>query len=202
MRKLDPASFRTMPWKNGGGTTTEILTIPPGASLDAFHARVSAARIERGGPFSVFAGVDRSLIVTSGEGVTLTRGDGGRTTLGVGDAPLEFRGEEPIVASLVGGAVADLGVMTRRELLRQRTRRVTLDSDASVRCAGAATVIITLSGDLTACSCQAQAVLARGDVVTLTPDDDPSVLHPAAPGAEVLLVELFATPGDAPPPSP
>ncbi len=35
---LRAANLHAVPWKNGGGTTTEIAARPRGTSLDAFHA--------------------------------------------------------------------------------------------------------------------------------------------------------------------
>lgn len=55
MKLLLPETMRRMPWKNGGGITTEIAIAPPGATLDAFDWRISTARVEAAGPFSRFA---------------------------------------------------------------------------------------------------------------------------------------------------
>jgi len=35
-RVIRAAECRSMPWKNGGGATTEICVRPPGAGLDDF----------------------------------------------------------------------------------------------------------------------------------------------------------------------
>ena len=43
-----------MPWRNGGGTTSEIVVEPgPGGR---FHFRLSIADVEASGPFSGFPG--------------------------------------------------------------------------------------------------------------------------------------------------
>jgi len=53
--KLIPAdAMRRMPWKNGGGVTTEIAIAPEGATLDNFDWRVSTAQVDAAGPFSRF----------------------------------------------------------------------------------------------------------------------------------------------------
>lgn len=61
----------SLPWKNGAGTTDEILVLPAGAGHDAFELRVSSATI--GGPagFSAFPGVERWITVIDGAGVRL-----------------------------------------------------------------------------------------------------------------------------------
>ena len=52
------ASLRPAPWKNGGGSTTEIAVWPNGAGLDEFDWRISLATITQSGPFSFFPGID------------------------------------------------------------------------------------------------------------------------------------------------
>src|SRR6185295_12572572 len=65
-----------MPWKNGGGSTCEIACWPPGAKLGDFGWRVSIATMAAAGPFSVFEGVDRSIMLLAGDGVRLQSDDG------------------------------------------------------------------------------------------------------------------------------
>ena len=63
-----------MPWKNGGGTTRELLSWPPGVA--DWHWRISVAQVETEGPFSRFDGVQRWFAVLDGEGVELALGQG------------------------------------------------------------------------------------------------------------------------------
>ncbi|MBM7325185.1 HutD family protein, partial [Agrobacterium sp. S2] len=49
-----------MPWKNGGGVTTEIIVHPAKASMADFDWRISMANVAQDGPFSIFPGVDRT----------------------------------------------------------------------------------------------------------------------------------------------
>ena len=118
LRVIRAAECQTMPWKNGGGETTEIAVFPPGAGLDDFVWRVSRAKVASDGPFSVFAGVDRTLTVLEGAGMRLTIGDAEPVDLTPASAPLSFAADVPTRASLLGGAVTDLNVMTRRGSLR------------------------------------------------------------------------------------
>jgi len=57
------ADLVASPWKNGGGVTREVAAFPEGAALDAFVWRVSVADVAQAGPFSRFAGIDRTLAV-------------------------------------------------------------------------------------------------------------------------------------------
>ncbi|MDF6647165.1 HutD family protein, partial [Escherichia coli] len=99
--KLIPAdAMRRMPWKNGGGVTTEIAIAPAGATLDHFDWRVSTAQVDAAGPFSRFAGIDRSLAVIAGGRLTMHRADAEAVTLAPGEAPAGFPGEAAVHATL------------------------------------------------------------------------------------------------------
>ncbi|MFC0127983.1 HutD/Ves family protein [Ralstonia solanacearum] len=113
MKLLLPAMMRRMPWKNGGGVTTEIAIAPPDATLDAFDWRISTARVDAAGPFSRFAGIDRSLAVIAGGCLTLHRADGETVVLAPGGAPVRCAGEMAIHATL-DAPLSDFNVMTRR----------------------------------------------------------------------------------------
>ncbi|MGQ7959727.1 HutD/Ves family protein [Pseudomonas sp. SP16.1] len=132
------ATARVMPWKNGGGETLELAIAPAGAGLEDFQWRISSARVGAAGPFSAFAGVDRSLALLSGAGLRLQRGDGRIEELHAGGAVAQFAGEEAITASLVDGPVGDLNLMTRRGTWRHRLAplrlhgRQELHNDAAV----------------------------------------------------------------------
>ena len=112
-RVLSPREYRRMPWKNGGGLTTEIASYPPRAALDAFDWRVSMADVARDGPFSKFTGIDRTIVLMAGAGMRLA-GAGGVVELRAPLEPFAFRGEDPIECTLVDGAVRDFNLMLRR----------------------------------------------------------------------------------------
>lgn len=113
MRLFSPTDYLRMPWKNGGGSTTQIAIAPAGATLDDFDWRISSARVETTGPFSTFPGIDRSLAVLNC-GALLLPQDGQLIRLEVDVAPFAFPGERAIDAALPAGPVIDFNVMTRR----------------------------------------------------------------------------------------
>ncbi|GIQ81938.1 uncharacterised protein family HutD/Ves, partial [Kipferlia bialata] len=61
---------RVMPWKNGKGSTAEILVSPPGTSLAKmdFTYRLSSAPVTEDGSFSHFPGFQRILLPIEGAG--------------------------------------------------------------------------------------------------------------------------------------
>jgi environmental stress-induced protein Ves len=106
-------------WKNGGGSTCEIACWPQGAGLADFGWRVSIARIAQSGPFSVFAGVDRHIMLLEGSGVQLHSPQGNFDhALDVPHVPFAFSGDVAVDCTLRGEASSDFNVMTRRGLWR------------------------------------------------------------------------------------
>jgi environmental stress-induced protein Ves len=114
-----PGDFRVMPWKNGKGSTTELLIEPPGATVaTGFLWRLSMAPVEVSGPFSVFPGMDRSLLLVAGSGLELDHGPHGRQWL---DAPLDlarFQGDWDTRGVLEDGPCQDFGVIADRARVR------------------------------------------------------------------------------------
>lgn len=114
---FDIAALPTMPWKNGGGGTREIVCQPPGADMGSFDWRVSIATIAANGPFSVFPGVDRVIMLLDGAGVRL-QAAGLDHRLDTPYAPFAFAGDVALNCELLGGPSTDFNVMTRRSQLR------------------------------------------------------------------------------------
>jgi len=110
---LSPADYRRMPWKNGGGHTTEIATFPAGSDFASFVWRVSIAEVVQDGPFSTLAAVDRTLVLLAGDGMRLT-GEGAPIELRAAFEPIEFSGDAPLHCSLLAGPVRDFNLMVRR----------------------------------------------------------------------------------------
>lgn len=134
MRLLPAAARTAMPWRNGGGVTTEVAASPEGAGLADFDWRVSIARIDADGPFSAFPGVDRTIALLSGGPVVLTGADW-EETLSPGSEPIIFDGADPVAARIAGPST-DLNVMSRRgrcaHLLRTLTLPRTIAGEALV----------------------------------------------------------------------
>ena len=132
MRVLKAADHRVMPWKNGGGTTTEIAAHPEGSNLASFGWRVSMASVAADGPFSAFPGIDRTLAVLEGEGIELSVDGQGRRRLTRGSEPHPFAADAPASATLIGGPILDLNVMTRRGVHRHAVERRTVVHDEPI----------------------------------------------------------------------
>lgn len=163
------ADLQAVPWKNGGGTTTEIVASPRGAALDAFDWRVSLAQVVRDGPFSAFPGIDRTLAVVSGRGLVLRIAGRTPTTLSTGAAPLAFPGDVPTEARLNAGPISDLNVMTRRGVFRQAVLPIMRPAEHRFAADVRSAVLVSLDGptDLDGPAEGAPVRLADGDAAVI-----------------------------------
>ena len=104
LRDIPPA-----PWRNGGGTTRELLAWP---DTRDWRWRLSVADITRAGPFSTFAGVQRWFAVLAGAGVCLNLG--GRVhSLTRASPPFRFDGGMPAHCTPIDGPTQDFNLMVR-----------------------------------------------------------------------------------------
>ena len=110
---LPANEYRRERWKNGLGWTREILRWPRDA--EDWDWRLSIAEVDKDGPFSAFPGVDRELVLLSGEGMRLRFEDGEEVTLNPPHDRVRFSGERALQAELVAGPTRDLNLMWRRD---------------------------------------------------------------------------------------
>ncbi|MFS8114383.1 HutD family protein [Rhizobium jaguaris] len=136
MRILRASDYKRMPWKNGGGETVEIAVSPDGAGLAEFDWRVSMATVATDGPFSVFPGIDRTLSILDGEGMTLFIEGREPERLTQESDPLPFPADAPTSATLIKGTITDLNVMTQRGRFTHSVRRVSVDGAGTLAIGG------------------------------------------------------------------
>ncbi len=109
---LDADAARPMPWRNGGGTTTELAIDPADGGLgESFDWRVSIAEVRSSGPFSSFPGLRRLIALVEGEGMTLRFDDGERHKLDEVMVPFGFDGGRALSGELVAGPVRDFNLI-------------------------------------------------------------------------------------------
>jgi uncharacterized protein len=149
---LDPATYRHMPWKNGGGVTIDIaVSMLPGFAPDSWQGiiwRFSRTAIVKPGPFSDLSGFDRRLVLVSGQGLLL------ETAVGEIDVrqpfrPVRFAGETAIVSRLEAGPVEVVNLIGDR--LRVSIDLACLSDGATIACPAGVHIIYaaTTSCELT-----------------------------------------------------
>jgi environmental stress-induced protein Ves len=110
-RVIPANEYRRVRWKNGTGWTREIARLPDREDWDW---RLSIAEIERDGPFSVFPGIDRELVLIRGNGLRLRFEDGEARELQRPHERIRFAGERAVDGELLEGPTHDFNLMWRR----------------------------------------------------------------------------------------
>ncbi|MER8582750.1 HutD family protein [Mesorhizobium sp. M1423] len=192
MRIVRASEYRSMPWKNGGGVTTEIAVSPPGAGLDDFDWRVSMALVEGGGPFSGFPGVDRTLALLEGEGMVLDIAGRPPVEITKASAPLAFPADVPTQATLIAGPITDLNVMTRRARATHTVERLLISTPTEIRSGADETLILSPDGEFGVAGA-APVQLGPLDVLLLGPQAPELRLDPVRPAMLfVIRIERIA----------
>lgn len=113
-RVIPANEYRRVRWKNGTGWTREIARVP---DRDDWDWRLSIAEIEQDGPFSVFPGVDRELVLVRGNGLGLRFEDGEVRELQPPHERIRFAGERVVGGELLDGPTHDFNLMWRRDAI-------------------------------------------------------------------------------------
>lgn len=171
------STYRRMPWKNGAGETVEIAVSPEGAALSDFDWRISMATVATDGPFSIFPGIDRTLSILEGNGMSLSI-DGGAPVLLTQDSdPLAFPADVSVSATLADGTITDLNVMSRRASLRHKVERIDVDATSTLKVHATTWVALCHRGDV--------ILECGGNRADLGPGD--AFLLEGGQGADVVL---------------
>lgn len=104
--------YRRERWRNQLGWTREILRSPCDGEWDW---RLSIAEIESDAGFSVFPGIERELVLLSGNGLRLRFADGETRELQPPHDRLRFAGERAVTGELIDGLTHDFNLMWRRD---------------------------------------------------------------------------------------
>lgn len=161
------AGLSPVPWKNGGGSTTEIAIGPQDAGFEDFDWRVSLATIEKDGAFSLFPGVDRTLALVEGHGMLLEI-DGEPAMVTETEPVVAFDGSSTVLAKLSRGGSTDFNAMTRSEVCYHTFGRRRLEGDATFVARADVTVLFLAQGDTLELSNEQERIgLVRYDAVVL-----------------------------------
>ena len=95
------------PWRNGSGTTQELLAWP---HADEWRIRISVAEIARDCQFSRFPAAERWFSVLDGGGVTLKVG-GGTQSLTAESEAFRFSGNADVDCTLMAGPTRALNLI-------------------------------------------------------------------------------------------
>ena len=174
-----------MRWKNGAGWTSEILRSPDG---DDWDWRLSIAEIEADAPFSAFPGVQRELVLLSGNGLRLRFDDGESHELMPPHDRLRFAGERAAFGELVDGPTRDFNLMWKREAVdAQLWHRPLVGTMVVFADPGETWALHQLAGQARFADDPGPGVIAAGDTAVLA-DDGGRRRYVLDGGGELLLV--------------
>jgi uncharacterized protein len=182
----------SMPWKNGGGVTHELAVSPPGAGFDDFVWRASIAEVNRDGPFSVFGGIDRTLVLLDGAGFTLYLDQTEQHNLDLPYQPFRFSGERAVSAHLRDGPTRDFNLMIRRAQARGRLDiergpdAADLDAEVALVYCERGTVDLSFNSNATTDR------LRHGDLLQIDPAE--TGLWHMQPSTDAILLVIRITP--------
>jgi uncharacterized protein len=188
MKILRASSSRSVPWKNGGGMTREILREP--AEPAAFDWRLSLATIDAPGPFSAFDGYHRTLVLVSGAGVELNFAQHGTARLTTPGQTVSFDGAWQTRCTLLDGSSTDLNLIVATDRVESTSRSTALTEAQVIQTAGWAEVFVCcLSGAMRLTNSVGEVEsLQAVDVARCMPSDGAIVCTPEGLGTPDLFV--------------
>lgn len=174
-------------WRNGHGWTREIARAPDDGQ---WLWRLSIAEIEEDAPFSRFDGIDRELVLLSGNGLALRFEDGGEHVLFPPHDRLRFAGERAVDGRLLDGPTQDFNLMWRRNAIDARLwHRPLVGPMVMFAAPGQVWAIYLIAGHARFADDSPLTGLAAGDTALLVGGDERRrfVLDG---GGEVLVIRL------------
>lgn len=189
VKLFGPADYRRMPWKNGGGSTLELLQDP--AADGGFNWRLSIADVATPGPFSTFEGIDRQIMLVSGNGMVLSFGhEAPPVVISKPLRPQAFKGEWETDCRLIDGAIQDFNVMVRRNWGLAAVNGFDLVKDQRLTLAVAPLTILHLLTGSVECSGQE---LQEGHTLRLDSDTTETIaLYVTSPKVRLIVISLKA----------
>lgn len=170
IRHRTAREFRTQPWKNGGGKTTELeIEETPSRAQGGgrFLWRLSIADVERSGPFSDFAGYRRTLMLLEGDGMALSFDGTAPQRIAERHRPFVFDGAWRTECRLLGGPVRDLNLMVDRACARESLQAWTLEAPVEREVAARWELVLALTGGVEARLDGKAYGLAAGELLRL-----------------------------------
>ena len=193
-RVIPANEYRRERWRNGLGWTREIHAAVNPAAGDAWAWRLSIAEIERDAPFSSFPGVERELVLLSGNGLRLRFDDGESALLEPPHGRLRFAGERAVTGELVDGPTQDFNLMWRRDAVdAQLWHRPLVGPMVIFAEPGTTWAVHLLAGQARFADDSGLPGLNAGDTALLAAGEQ-RLRHVLDGGGEVLLVRLQPLP--------
>lgn len=180
--------YRRERWRNQQGWTREIYRDGAGEDWDW---RLSIAEIERDSAFSSFPGVDRELVLLSGNGMRLRFDDGEEHALQPPHDKLRFAGERGVVGELLDGPTHDFNLMWRRDRVQAELwHRPLVGPMVIFADAGSSWAVHMLAGRARFADDSGLPPMEAGDTAIFQAGAEHRVRHVIEGGGELLVVRV------------
>jgi len=188
IQRIDAHETRRVRWRNGLGWTREIH-VEAGVDEAAWAWRLSIAEIEQAAPFSMYDGVERELMLLSGDGLALRFADGQTEMLQPPHARLRFAGDRALQGAPHGAGVQAFNLMWRPDVAEASTwHRPLVGTMVVFVDAGECWALHVLAGHMRLVD-GAMRVLERGDTLLLRAPEG-RCRHVLDGGGELLLIRF------------
>lgn len=185
-----PEIFKTIPWKNGLGHTTE-LAINEGGSLDNFDWRLSIASVVNDGDFSNFAGYQRNLVLIEGKGLILDHRNGDIDNLSQLLDIAHFDGGCKTHGKLVNGGIKDFNIMTNQQRFSAQVDTYTKSAQVTLTTDVADLIFAySLSADMTIKQNAGITQVAQGALVRIEQQAINNASNISIHGENMILIQL------------
>ena len=179
--------YRRERWRNQLGWTREIHKCPDDGAWDW---RLSIAEIERDSAFSSFPGVERELVLLTGNGLRLRFADGEVHELLPPHGRLRFAGEQVVTGELMDGPTHDFNLMWRRDRVQAELwHRPLVGPMVIFADPGSTWAVHLLAGHARFVDHSGVAPLEAGDTAILQAGSE-RLRHVIEGGGELLLVRV------------
>jgi environmental stress-induced protein Ves len=187
-RVIPANDYRRERWKNQLGWTREIARSPQSGDWDW---RLSIAEIEQDTAFSHFEGVERELVLLSGNGLRLRFDDGEQVDLMPPHGRLRFAGERAATGELIDGPTQDFNLMWRRDAVdAQLWHRPLVGPMVVFVEPGSVWALHLLAGQARFADASGLPALAAADTALLLGSGDGRQRFVLDGGGEVLVIRL------------
>ena len=143
---LSSGWYKSMPWKNGGGTTSEIAI--EHAADGSMLWRLSIADVKQSGPFSDFSGCDRTIMLLEGRGFVLNFDQAPTKRLDRHYELFDFSGDWRTDCTLIDGPVRDFNLIRSRSAPPARVETLRLPDGATTLEASGTILLYAVTGEI------------------------------------------------------
>lgn len=186
---ISPDYFKTIPWKNGLGSTTE-LAISSGSNLDDFAWRLSIATVANDGAFSDFSGYQRDLVLIAGNGIALEHDGKSIDNLTKLLDVAHFDGGSKTLGTLTDGTIKDFNIMVKQGSYTAKVNTYTNKQVVPIKAESELVFVYSLSSYCQVSQASLTTSVPTGSLGRIDNDEQASSHDITISGENMIVIEL------------